>query len=404
MKLIHLVFLMIFILCPQTRILAQNTTDSNSEQDSDIQKPKKKRNLGKKNRKTPKTEEAATSINDTDAESNSVPVEQATTSDTQASAKVTKVREYRGALLGLGLSATPDIYFDTSIAAVFLGLGLLDSETQSNDAAGSQKVNVDVDIGALGVEYGILSASKRLYLQIDANLGRLTFDYGYTSVSSTGTTKSKFKGKKDSLIPGLAIAFEASPGFWIGTKNNWERAYSSSDASEQSSDPTTSHEDMSSRAITLEYRSPVAHAGLNYVIKNDDSETTTWSVPMRIALTEALFLGTSFESENEKDFSSPDTVSGSSKYITEIGFQTPSSALAFQFEYKLKREAESTAGSIGKSKEKSKTGRIIGAFGPKNGLRFGFTTDYALSKESSLSGDDTKSNLIALELSLTRAQ
>lgn len=394
MKLIHMFFLVGFILPVKTTVLAQDVTNTSSEQKSDIQ-----------NRGELKPEQVASSTNNTDTDANSDAVEEAPTpSDLTISPKLAEPHEYPGSLLGLGLTATPDVYFERSISHGALVLGLFDSESKSIDASGSVKTNVSIDVGAIAFGYAMLLPSKKLFLRIDAITGRATYDYSLTSVSNAGSAEITSKGKRDSIVPALAIAFEASPGFWIGTYNNWERTYISADPGDLNPVRTTSRKDTSSRVISLEYRSSMAHAGLNYSIKNATTETTSWELPLRLALTETLFFGTSFESENEKDFSSPNTISGSSTYITELGFQTASSALSFQFEYKLKQEGESTEGSTNDLKEKTKTGRLIGVFGPKKGLRFGFTLDYGLGKEYESSGEETKSKSTSVELSLSHTQ
>jgi hypothetical protein len=304
-------------------------------------------------------------------------------------------------LYGIQLTATPADAFDNSFTSFDLAYLQEKQRLKSSIAGISSKLEVKTTVLATNVSYGSILKSQNLFLKIDGTLIRGRADYETSIITSGSTTKSTYQSGVDIPDLGAVIAIQAAAGIWLGARTSWARDYIKVEAkSDTGSQKATSQAEHATQVVGLEYRSRPAHFGVEYSIQNKaDDMITRWDVPIRLALSERLFLGGSVGHETDKDFSSS-TKSSKAYHLIEAGIQSAAHAFVFQYEYDL----EKSGSDANMTTVKSKTGTVILNFGPKIGMRFGIATSYLLETKKDIAAPTAKKEGGSLQLRIARAQ
>jgi hypothetical protein len=304
-------------------------------------------------------------------------------------------------LYGLQLAATPAEVFENSIASFDLAYLQEKQRLKSSIVGISTKLGVKTNVAATNFSYGSMLKSQKVFLKLDGNLAKGRTDYETSIITSGSIAKSTYTYTADIPELGAAISLQAAPGLWIGAKNSWARDYvkieSKSDAETQTS---TSRLENSTQVLGLEHRSYPLHFGIEYSVQNKNDEfNTRLDVPLRLALSDRIFLGASVGSETEKDFSSS-SKSNKTYHLLEAGLQSPANAIVFQYEYDLEKSGSATNVST----TKTKTGTVVFNFGAKTGMRFGIATSYLLETTKDLGAPTATKEGGSLQLRIARAQ
>lgn len=304
-------------------------------------------------------------------------------------------------LYGIQLTATPAEIFENSLAWFDLAYAQEKQRLKSSIAGISTRLNVKTTVLAAKVSYGSIMKSQKLFLKVDGILVRGRTDYETSVITSSSTATSTYQSGADIPELGAVISLQAAPGLWIGAKNSWARDYIKVEAkSSGGTEKATLRSENSTQVVGLEYRSYPAHFGFEYSIQNKKDDTITrWDVPMRLALTERFFLGSSVGNETDKDFSSS-TKSSKAFHLLETGIQGAANAFVFQYEYDLEKSGSETNVTT----VKTKTGTVVLNFGSQIGMRFGIATSYSLETKKDSGAPTATKEGGHLQLRIARAQ
>lgn len=304
-------------------------------------------------------------------------------------------------LYGIQLTATPAEIFENSLASFDLAYAQEKQRLKSSIAGISTKLNVKTSVLATKASYGSIMKSQKLFLKVDGILVRGRTDYETSVITSSSTATSTYQSGADIPELGAVISLQAAPGLWIGAKNSWARDYTKVEAtSGAETQKSTSRAENATQVVGLEYRSSPAHFGVEYSIQNkNDDLKTRWDVPIRLALTDRLFLGGSLGHEIDKDFASS-TKSSKTFHLLETGIQGAANAFVFQYEYDLEKSGSETNVTT----VKTKTGTVVLNFGSQIGMRFGIATSYSVETKKDSGAPTATKEGGNLQLRIARAQ
>ena len=303
-------------------------------------------------------------------------------------------------LYGLPMEATPGETFETSLAKMNLAYFQDKQRIKSSIAGITSKVATKTDLIATRLSYGSVVSSGKIFINVDGSLVRGLVDYETQLMTSGSTSKTMFTSGADIPEMGASVALQAHPGFWVGTRSAWTRDFTKIESKSGSENQkVTSKTEYATQIVGIEFRGYPGHFGLEYSVQNKgDNLTTKWSAPIRLALSDKLFIGGSLSSETEKDFSSTDKTS-TTYHLAEAGVQGSANAFIFQFEYDLEKSGLDSNVRTGKTK----TGTLIAHFGAKKGLRFGVATSYKLETKQDLGAPDAKTEGGSIQFQVARA-
>lgn len=304
-------------------------------------------------------------------------------------------------LYGLPLETTPGEIFESSLAKINLAYFQDKQRIKSSIAGITSKVATKTSIIATRLSYGSVLSSRKIFLNVDGSLVRAQADYETQLITTSGISKTTFTSGADIPEMGASISLQAASGFWVGTRSAWTRDFTKIESKSGSeTQKATSKAEYATQIVGMEFRSYPGHFGLEYSVQNKgDNLTTKWSAPIRLALSDKLFIGGSLSSETEKDFSSTDKTS-TTYHLLEGGIQGAASAFIVQFEYDLEKSGIDSNVRTGKTK----TGTLIANFGAKKGLRFGIATSYKLETKRDLGAPDAKMEGGSIQLQVARAE
>jgi hypothetical protein len=303
-------------------------------------------------------------------------------------------------LYGLPMEATPGEIFESSLAKINLAYFQDRQRIKSSIAGITSKVATKTSLIATRLSYGSVISSRKIFINVDGSLVRGLVDYETQLLTSGSTSKTTFTSGADIPEMGASVALQANPGFWVGTRSAWTRDFTKIESKSGSeTQKVTSKAEYATQIVGIEFRGYPGHFGLEYSVQNKgDNLTTKWSAPIRLALSDKLFIGGSLSSETEKDFSSTDKTS-TTYHLAEAGVQGTASAFIFQFEYDLEKSGIDSNVRTGKTK----TGTLIANFGAKKGLRFGIATSYKLETKQDLGAPHAKTEGGRIQFQVAKA-
>ena len=303
-------------------------------------------------------------------------------------------------LYALPMEATPGEIFESSLSKINLAY-LQDKQRIKSSIAGiTSKVATKTSLIATRLSYGSVISSRKIFINVDGSLVRGQVDYETQVLTSGSTSKTTFTSGADIPEMGATLSLQAASGFWVGTRSAWTRDFIKIESKSGSeTQKVTSKAEYATQIVGIEFRGYPGHFGLEYSVQNKgDNLITKWSAPIRLALSDKLFIGGSLSSETEKDFSSTDKTS-TTYHLMEAGVQGTASAFIFQFEYDLEKSGTDSIVRTGKTK----TGTLIANFGAKKGLRFGIATSYKLETRRDLGAPDAKAEGGSIQFQIARA-
>ena len=303
-------------------------------------------------------------------------------------------------LYGLPMEATPGDIFESSLAKINLAYFHDKQRIKSSIAGITSKVAAKTSLIATRLSYGSVISSRKIFINVDGSIVRGQVDYETQLLTSGGTSKTTFTSGADVPEIGASVALQANSGFWVGTRSAWTRDFTKIESKTGSeTQKFTSKAEYATQIVGIEFRGYPGHFGLEYSLQNKgDNLTTKWSAPIRLAISDKLFIGGSLSSETEKDFSSTDKTS-TTYHLLEAGVQGAASAFIVQFEYDLEKSGVDSNVRTGKTK----TGTLIANFGAKKGLRFGIATSYKLDTKQDLGAPDAKMEGGSIQFQVVRA-
>jgi len=309
-------------------------------------------------------------------------------------------------LLGLGLSATPNSIFDSSLFSALAVIG----QSKESDKVESQGSNSSTysrrDTLGVTVDYRFITPSQKIFWQIGADASKI-LDRSSSSITLEGVT-SKSSGETNVDYPGgnFGVGFQALPGLWVGTNYTWSKVFTKVEEPDLGfgSAKYTLRNELASQTAGIEYRGWPAHAGFEYTIKNSgDTSSTSWSMPMRLALTDKLFVGATLGGGKDEEVASTIKTLNSS-FASEIGIQGAASTYTFEFEYSVEKSGASFSDAPSTRTIKTKSGRINAVFGSQQGLRILLGAAYDLNNSFSNYGEKSQSEGGQLAIGIARAQ
>lgn len=286
-------------------------------------------------------------------------------------------------LFGIDVKATPNKPFTESLMDFYLHYSQFQSRmtiTQNSVKAYTAEDSFDAK---LGLDYMTLIQDGRICLGFGAAIQ--SYEYA-TSYYAPGIRRSagKYSILDISTTPiSGTISIKPQPGFWVGLRNEWlpeDRTYATDQFSASSTESSQSTE-YNKKTLGLQLVSYPMHAGLEYTVTNkSDQVETDLTLPIRVAMSEKLFVGAKLKVQ-ESEFIDSDLHEATSGSTAELGYQGESSAYAVKFDYDINKSG--LASSV--TQTKTKKGWFEVAFGKPQGLRYRFSTGYLyeLSRNSS---------------------
>lgn len=286
-------------------------------------------------------------------------------------------------LFGLDVEATPNKPFAESLMDFYLHYSQFQSSMTITQNAVKAFTAEDSFDAKLGLDYMTLIQDGRICLGFGAAIQ--SYEYA-TSYYAPGIRRSagKYSFLDSSTTPiSGTISIKPQRGFWVGFRNEWlpeDSTYATNQFSASSTE-SSQYTEYNKKIFGLQLLNHPVHAGLEYSITNkSDLLETDLALPIRLAVTEKLFIGTKLKVK-ESELISADLHESTSGSAAEVGYQGESSAYAFKFEYDINKSGLASSVTL----KKTKTGYFEMAFGKLQGLRYRFLTGYAyeLSRNSS---------------------
>ena len=287
-------------------------------------------------------------------------------------------------LIDFGMTTTPSAIYEMSYTSASLEAGKVTGNLKTSGQT-TTKNRIATDLAVLNLNHQFITTSKKIFWQVGSQSVR-TFSRGRL----TSTAGGKASYEITTSAPQVFAGFGAQPisGLWVGLSQAWQKNFIKTDIFDSllPETKTTSHHEESAQVVGIEYRSVPVQIGLEYKIDNDsDGSVSTWMLPIRLAMTDKVFLGAAVGGGETAAYSTSSQKSNAT-YGLEFGMQGAASAYVISFGHELEKGSKS--GEVSIQKENAVT---LGAvFGSTQGFRFYAEANYYKSMERAGSTEESK--------------
>lgn len=376
------IFISVAALCSETARSQAPSVSSSSE-------PRKSTNKGgRSTRKAPKknpgltmpSNEMAASESDVVKEEGDGP-KSAITSELGPAASRPKVPSW---LIDFRMNTTPRAMYEISCTSASLEAG----KVTSNRKTSGQTITKDrmaIDLAVLNLNHQFITTSKKIFWQVGAQTVQ-TFSRGRITSTAGGNASYEMTGTSPQVLAGFGT--QPMSGLWVGLEQTWQKNTEKIEFFDVVLPETkkVSHDEESAQVVGIEYRSVPVQIGLEYQVENDsDGSTSTWMLPIRVAMTDKVFIGAAMGGGETAAYSTS-TQKSNATYGLEFGVQGAASAYVISFDHGVKKGSKS--GEVSVQKENALT---LGAiFGSPQGFRFYAEANYYKAMERAGSTEESK--------------
>lgn len=323
---------------------------------------------GKKKRRPPASiNQPQTEIGETPAEvpnagSTTLETTNSTDGSKQANPWPIKVPSW---MFTLGLESTPGIPYEKSNTELQALISSLKASTKiPTNTTTITEVKGTLQDGALMLRHGSLIMSRKIHIGIAADDNRSRI------IAESKALSLKSAINKEAPNFRASLAYQARQGLWIGLGSRWGKTFSKSEQTQSvtgTSTKTSSNKEDTSHLVAIEYMGYPGHAGLEYELITESNEVTSITlIPVRIALSDALFLDLELKTKDGEDVSDGSKTRDLS-YSFGLGQQFTASAYRLQMTLSSDKSWDSTQYENSRDVIYS----LSGAFGSVKGVRYG---------------------------------